>query len=342
VLGGLLALLSAATFAFNDACARRGVLTGSATQAMAITVPIGVPLFLLVIVASGHLETVFGFSSQAVFWLALAGVIHFIWGRYWNYRASQAIGSNLVGPVQQLGIVVTLVLAVWVLDEILTPLRLIGIALVIIGPALTHPRRRAPPPNDDGINDGGIEETSIAGAPRRLPIFRPRYAEGYLFALLSSVGYGVSPIFIRLALENKGPGFSLSGGMISYLAATIAFALILFRPGQMREILAVRREPAKWFTFSGILVCLSQMFRYMALAIAPVSVVTPIQRLSIVFRLVFSWLLNREHEVFGGRVLLGILVSLIGAASLSVSTEFVLATVPLPDFIVEIARWRWP
>lgn len=336
MLGGLLALLSAATFAFNDACARRGVLTGTATQAMAITVPLGVPLFLLVIVASGHLETVFGFSGWAVFWLSAAGIIHFIWGRYWNYRASQAIGSNLVGPFQQLGIVVTLVLAILVLDEVLTPLRLIGIVLVIIGPALTHPRRPKA-----RLVDAGAAAASIADAPRR-PVFEPRYAEGYLFATLSAVGYGVSPVFIRLGLEGKGLGFSLSGGMISYLAATLAFALILLRPGQLREILAVQREPAKWFTFSGILVCVSQMFRYMALAIAPVSVVTPIQRLSIVFRMVFSWLLNREHEVFGGWVLVGILVSLIGAAALSISTEFVLATVPLPDFIVDIARWRWP
>jgi len=336
VLGGLLALLSAATFAFNDACARRGVLTGTATQAMAITVPIGVPLFLIVIVASGHLETVLGFSLRSVLWLALAGVIHFIWGRYWNYRAAQAIGSNLVGPVQQLGIVVTLVLAVGVLDEVLTPLRLVGIALVIIGPALTHVRRRKPPAA------ANVDETSITDAPRKVPIFTPRYAEGYLFAIFSAVGYGVSPILIRLGLESKGIGSSLSGGMISYLAATLVFALVLFRPGQLREVLEVKREPAKWFTFSGILVCLSQMFRYMALAIAPVTVVTPIQRLSIVFRLVFSWLLNREHEVFGGRVVVGIVVSLIGAAALSVSTEFVLATVPLPNFMVEIARWQWP
>ncbi len=337
MFGGLLALLSAATFAFNDACARRGVLTGTATQAMAITVPIGVPLFLLVIVASGHIETVFGFSSRAVLWLSLAGIIHFIWGRYWNYRASQAIGSNLVGPMQQLGIVVTLVLAVWVLDEVLTPLRMIGIVLVIVGPALARPSRPAARAAGEGVDDA-----AVAGAPPRVPIFTPRYAEGYLYALLSAVGYGVSPIFIRLGLESKGMGASLSGGMISYLAATLAFALILFRPSQLREVLAVKRVSAKWFTFSGILVCISQMFRYMALAIAPVSVVTPIQRLSIVFRLIFSWLLNREYEVFGGRVLIGILVSLIGAAALSVSTEFVLAMVPLPDFVVDIARWRWP
>ena len=46
MLGVVLAALSAATFAFNNASARRGVLTGSVAQALAITVPIGVPMFL--------------------------------------------------------------------------------------------------------------------------------------------------------------------------------------------------------------------------------------------------------------------------------------------------------
>jgi len=47
VLGGLLAICSAATFAFNNASVRRAVLTGSIVQGMAITVPMGVPLFFL-------------------------------------------------------------------------------------------------------------------------------------------------------------------------------------------------------------------------------------------------------------------------------------------------------
>ena len=46
MLGAFLALCSAATFALNNAFARRGVLTGSALQALAISVPIGVPMFL--------------------------------------------------------------------------------------------------------------------------------------------------------------------------------------------------------------------------------------------------------------------------------------------------------
>jgi hypothetical protein len=71
-------------------------------------------------------------------------------------------------------------------------------------------------------------------------------------------------------------------------------------------------------------------------------VVSPIQRVSIVFRIYFARLINPQHEVFGGKLYLGTAVSLIGALALSVSTELVLAHVPLPDWAVALARWKWP
>ena len=51
------------------------------------------------------------------------------------------------------------------------------------------------------------------------------------------------------------------------------------------------------------------MFLYMAMSVAPVTVVSPINRLSILFRLFFSRLLNPQHEVFGGAVILATVVS---------------------------------
>jgi uncharacterized membrane protein len=267
-----------------------------------------------------------------------------VWGRYCNYRSTKALGSNLAGPIQQSDMVLTLALAIIVLGEVLTPLRIVGIALVLIGPAIML------------INDGASKISSAADAApaesagvmaelaesRKLPAFKPNYTEGYIFALLSGTGYGVSPIFVRMALEGMGLGASLAGGLISYLAASAVLALLLFWPGQWRELFAFTRESAKWFTFSGVFVCLSQIFRYMALSVAPVTVVTPILRLSLIFRFVFSWLINREHEIFGGRAIAGTIVSLVGAVALSISTDMVLSLVPLPDWIVTLARWQWP
>ncbi len=332
MLGGFLALLSGATFALNNAAVRRGVLTGSVAQAMAITVPIGVPMFLLAAVASGTLPGITGFSQNGVLILCLAGVIHFIWGRYCNYRATRAIGANLAAPVQQANLIISLGLAIWILGETLTPLRIFGIGLVLLGPYLAMRTTKETAP---------ITEQAVK-AETKPAVFQPRYAEGILFAFLSATGYGVSPILVRIGLEDKGLAAAIPGGLISYMAGTAVMVLFLLLPGQLRHALAIKSEPAKWFTFSGVMVCFSQMFLYMAMAIAPVTVVSPISRLSILFRLYFSQLLNPDHEVFGGKVVLGTVVSLLGALALTLSTDLVTSLVRLPDSVVQVLHWQWP
>src|SRR5262249_3562668 len=100
-------------------------------------------------------------------------------------------------------------------------------------------------------------------------------------------------------------------------------------------------------------VCASQMFLFMALTVAPVTVVSPISRLTILFRLHFSRLLNPEHEVFGSKVVLATLISLAGAVSLSLSVEVVASLLPaaalpplrallLPAAPPPPLRWHWP
>jgi len=342
VLGGFLSLLAAITFALNNASARRGVITGTLEQAMAISVPIGVPMFFLAAWAAGFLAAVFAFSGEALLALSAAGIVHFVIGRYCNYRANRAIGANLVGPLQQTSLMLTLVLAVLILGETLTPLRMLGIALVALGPMVTmwddgeKPAPRAIEPAETA------DPTADGGAPARPAPFKMNYPEGVLFALLSAVGYGTSPILVRFGLTSKDLGASLAGGLISYVAATLVIAPWLLWPSRIRRVLAVEAEPAKWFTLSAVTVCISQMFTYMAYAVAPVSVVSPIQRLSIVFRLYFGHWLNPHHEVFGSKVYLGTAVSLVGALALSVSTDVVLAWLPLPDWAVALAHWQWP
>src|SRR5438067_2447860 len=70
MLGAILAILSAGTFAFNNAAVRRGVVTGTPGQGMAITVPIGVALFLLAAVLTGEITRLAQFPTRAAAWMA--------------------------------------------------------------------------------------------------------------------------------------------------------------------------------------------------------------------------------------------------------------------------------
>ena len=332
MLGAFLALCSAATFALNNTLARRGVLSGTVLQALSISVPIGVPIFLVVALATGSLPHVASFSWRALMWLSLAGIVHFVWGRYCNYRAVKAIGSNLAGPLQESSVLIALTLAVLLLGETLTPFKIVGIALVLLGPGVAveigRKKKKAPAPDAD--------------AARAKPAFTPHYTEGYLFAALSATGYGTSPILVRLGLEHAGIGASIAGGLVSYLAATLAVIVLLAISGTLRHARFIPADTAKWFGLAGLFVGISQMLRYMALSVAPVSVVTPIQRLSLLFRFLFSWIMNREHEVFSSRIFVGTVLSLVGVLLLSLSTDTLLSVLPLPAWLASLATWKWP
>jgi drug/metabolite transporter (DMT)-like permease len=324
MLGGFLALLSAACFSMNNAAARRGVLSGSVLQAMVISVPFGVPFFFIALLIFGSLSDLQSFSFRGVSWLAAAGILHFVVGRYANYRGAKAIGANLVGPIQDSNILVSLGFAIFLLGEKLTAIMVLGILLVCIGPVLTWKKGEA------------------KAEVKKPPTFKPLWGEGIFFAVVSALAYGTSPILVRLGLDGGGVGRGTAAGLISYLAASGCVFLMLLRPGALSEVRATGRGNLNWFLFASLAVGMAQLLRYMALSMAPVSVVAPMMRLSSVFRVYLSWLVNREHEVFGPGVLLGTIVSVLGALILSLQVDVVRAVLPAWDGVAALLVWRWP
>jgi drug/metabolite transporter (DMT)-like permease len=304
VLGGLLAFVSAVTFAITNASVRRGVLSGSAVQATTLSIPVGVPVFLVALGVGGGFSVFGQLPRASVIAFAVTGITHFVIGRYANYRAIGAIGTNLAGPVMQFNLVVSLVLAIVFLGESLTLPRIVGILLIFAGPAV--------------VSREGARRAREAVAAAE---FTPRMLEGYAFAALAAICYGATPVLLRYA----GGGRGLD-----------AVLLLLLAPGHWREIRSVAPEATKWFLFSGVMVYLSQVFYYMALALAPVTIVSPIMALSNIFRIHASRWLNPRHEIFGPQVMIATAVSFLGVIVLSISADM------LPAAWSWLLGWHWP
>jgi TRAP-type C4-dicarboxylate transport system substrate-binding protein len=79
-----------------------------------------------------------------------------------------------------------------------------------------------------------------------------------------------------------------------------------------------------------------------ALSLAPVTVVQPIQRTALLFRVGFSWMINREHEIIGLSVLIAVGLSMIGVLAVTIDSETLVALVPMPTGLAEVLQWRWP
>ena len=95
--------------------------------------------------------------------------------------------------------------------------------------------------------------------------------------------------------------------------------LLLFSlaiPGQLAGAVTLDRSARWWFLLSAANSFLANLFRFWALALAPVTLVVPLMRSAAIFRLIFNYFINRSLETFEPRVLVGIFISVIGAVLL--------------------------
>jgi len=343
MLGIFFAMVSAACFGFQNASARRGALSGTAMQGLVTSMVAGTLLFLGCTIVFGELAALERMSLTDIGFLCAAGFAHFVWGRYWNIRALGAIGANLAGPVQQYQLLLSLSLAIFFLGEYLTPLKVLGIILVVSAPAFILERRSKSRRNDLKAARAAGAAVVAADAAETIdakPKFKPRLVEGYTCAILSGLGFGSSAVLAKAGLMSTGAGFA--GGFVSYVCATTFVGIMLLNPGNLAEVRTMRGEARKWFFVSGMAVSFSQMFRYLALSVAPVTVTQPIQATSLIWRMVFGYFINREHEAFDRYVLIGLCLSFAGAFALAISDDMILRHFDAPAWIVELSRWKWP
>jgi drug/metabolite transporter (DMT)-like permease len=346
LLGVLYAALGAFTFALNNVTMRRGVVTGSVLQGMAMTVPIGGFSFLIMTVAFGKLGQLVAFPTVALTWLAGQGIVHFVIGRYCNYRSNQLMGVNLAAPVVQLQVPFAMVMAVATLHEKFTVLQAFGSVLMLGGSFITQsstgkrkkasgsPTASTPTPAPPSRNDWAAPQ------PPPEQAFRPRVVSGYVFALGAAMCYGSSPLMAREAFLNAPGASTAAGGCLAYTAATLFFSLILLKPGSWGDIKGMKRQNLTWFLASAVLVAISQAFVYASLAVAPLMVVTPILQLSLVFRLALSQWINRDHEVMNTAVFVGAVAAVLGSIVVSLDTDELVRLLDLPPSAADFLHHR--
>jgi hypothetical protein len=64
-------------------------------------------------------------------------------------------------------------------------------------------------------------------------------------------------------------------------------------------------------------------------------VVVPIQRLSVVFRLIFNAVINRDHEIFDRWIVFSIFLAVLGAVALAAETQQLLGWLSVPGAMAQ-------
>ena len=284
--GVFLSLAAAAMLGLNTAVVRRGVLKTSAYNGMIISIPLSIPVFFFISMATGQLNRISEFSSFDYLVLGIAGIINFLGGRYSQFLAIQAVGANLTAPVRVLSALFGAVLGGLFLGEEITLLRGFGIVLIILAPLIAF------------LKPGEIA-VGLFDLPR-----------GILFGLIGALSYGGSTFLLRLILADTDLVFL--GAFIAHLAATIVLVISLGIPGRIHELRKIDKQAIRLFAVIAVIMTLAQTFRFSAIEMTDTAVVAPLIETGLFFGIGFAYVFNRKTENFSPAVLGGIIIAVIG------------------------------
>lgn len=250
-IGVILAALSALTWASHFLFVRIGLEGGKVSEVLVIAV---VTNLVLVVPASVvYYWPDLGLTPRSVALFALAGISSGLFARVFRYESTRRIGASRTAPITASAGLVSTVLAVLILDELLTPSHLAGIVLIVVGVMITSWETASDSGREESLHDLGV---TLA-----LP---------FLAALL----YGVEPVIVKLALAEGTP--FLIGMSIMILAAATSFLGYRRLRGTL-EIRAPLLGPyGKWYLAAALAGTATFITYFAALDIAPVVFVIPI------------------------------------------------------------------
>jgi len=292
-IGLIFALVGGVVFAGSLVFVRRGVYwAGESFTSVLIQVFVGVPFFAVAVFITGEWGKLWSLSWQGFLLLGLAGIVHFVFGRFLSYTAVRLIGVNKVTPLLMTSPFYTLIFGFVFLSETLTITLILGVLCIFAGAILV-----------------GVERKSVSGQKPRW--FSGTEFRGILAALGGALCWGTSPVLIRPAVAEIGS--PSAAAFVSYMTATII--LLFFLSGQRVRTQLVQLRPSGALIpllIGAILVSVGHLLNYAALNYSPASIVTPLVSTSTLFVFLFSFLLNRHIEVFTGKVIIGMIATVAG------------------------------
>ncbi|MFQ6011253.1 MAG: EamA family transporter [Nitrososphaerales archaeon] len=297
-LGILYAFAAAVIFSISAIINRKAVLGREITAGMFISVAIGVPLILPVIILNGDLFTLTSIAPFTMLLLALMGFFQFVGGRGLNMAAIKLIGATRSSPFRETSLIHSAVWGVVLLSEEVSILAALAILMISAGAIIT----------------------SVSGEPatveRARTFGRSILLRGALYGLLGAAFWGFTPVLIRAAL----PGISspLFAVWIAFIFATIMWTAIITGTRKFGTIRNLDRNGAFLFLLGGATVVLAQIFRFNALNLEQIVLVVPILfGLDPLLTLLFSTLLIRKLEGINRLVILGVAASTLGAIGIA-------------------------
>jgi Predicted membrane protein len=278
--------LASALFAGGmSVLAKIGIKHVDSTLATALrTVVVAVFAWLMVFVA-GSASDLAAIDSKSFVFLVLSGLAT---GGSWlcYFRALQVGDVNKVVPVDKSSTVLTMLLSFLLLGEGLTWYKAAAMALI-------------------GLGTYWMIERKADGADKKAG------HQWLLYASLSAVFASLTAILGKVGIAGVESNL---GTAVRTLVVLVMAWLIVFLQGTQREIRRIDRRSWVFIGLSGLATGLSWMCFYRALQQGPVSVVVPIDKLSILVTVAFGHFIL--HERLNKKPFLGLMMIVAGTLGL--------------------------
>lgn len=268
--------------------AKCGIRKTDSDVATAIRTIVVLLFSCLMVSITGAWTDITQISGKTLLFLILSGLAT---GASWlcYFRALQKGDINKVVPIDKSSTILTILLALVFLHEGLTWSKAVSVVLIGVGTMLMIAKK------DSGNNPESQNRSWL------------------LYAVLSAVFASLTAILGKIGIT----GINSNLGTAIRTAVVLVMAwLMVFITGKQHEVKKINKKELSFIGLSGLATGASWLCYYRALQDGPASVVVPIDKLSILITIAFSWIVF--HEKLTRKAVVGIACITLGTFLLAV------------------------
>ena len=281
----LLAFGSALFSGLTSITAKCGIKKTDSTVATAIRTGVVLVCSAIMVCVVGSWGELPEIDAKSWIFLALSGIAT---GASWlcYFKAISTGDINKVVPLDKSSTVLTAIIAMIFLGESVTVPKVTGLIVITVGTYLMI-----------GKKDGEPQTKKGAG--------------WFVFGSLSAVFAALTSVLAKVGIRNVESNLATA---IRTAVVLVMAWLTVFATGKTGKIKETPKNELIFIVISGILTGASWICYYKALQLGEVSVVAPIDKLSIVVTVVFSYIVFKEKLTL--KSFMGFLMTIVGTLCL--------------------------
>ena len=283
------AVLSAVFAGLTSIFAKCGIKKTDSDVATALRTTVVLLFSWIMVFVVGSQNQISSISARSFLFLILSGAAT---GASWlcYFKALSCGDVNKVVPIDKSSTVISVLLAIFLLGETDNlAVKLIATAFISVGIFLMVEKKKTEQKQE-----------------------KRQWA---LFASLSAVFAALTSILAKIGID--GVESNLATAVRTCVVLVMAWLIVLIK-GKQKQVKAVDKKELVFICISGVLTGASWLFYYSAIKHGKVSVVVPIDKLSIIVSIAFSYIVFKEK--LSKKAFLGLVLMVAGTLIMAIFT----------------------